>query len=87
MKTENMNFGEALEHLKQGDSGEYQVTKKGWYGSHANPLVKLQKPDENSKMTEPYLYMEKTGASGRSMRFPLDLSCESILSEDWMIVI
>ena len=85
-KTENMTFGEALEHIKQGDS--YSVTRKNWYGSEASPVVKLQRPDLGSKMTMPYLYMRKNvfGELGYD-QFPLDLSCESILAEDWMIVI
>lgn len=32
MKTKNMNFGEALEHLKSSGGG-YQVTRKNWAGS------------------------------------------------------
>lgn len=81
-----MDFGDALKHLKKSTySGEKSVTIKGWYGSAANPVVKLQMPDKNSKMTESYLYMEKS-RDGELVLFPLDLSCESILSEDWMIV-
>ena len=83
-----MNFGQALEHLKKGDeSSNSTVTRKNWYGSDASPMVKLQKPDENSKMTAPYLYMEKRQRGSEGMiRFPLDLSCESILAEDWIII-
>ena len=73
-----MNFGKALELLKEGKS----VTRSDWYGSTAKPAVFLQIPDENSKMTEPYLYMEKQ-VLGRIVRFPLDLSCESIMAETW----
>ena len=43
----------------------------------------LQRPDENSKMTKPYLYMTKNEGSDV---FPLDLSCESVLAEDWIKV-
>lgn len=40
-------------------------------------------------MTEPYLYMEKwaNGPGSETLRFPLDLSCESILADDWYIAI
>lgn len=86
MKTRNMNFGEALEHL-QGKGGGYQVTRAAWEGSKSTPLVKLQVPDENSFMTEPYLYMQKFMDGRGQVRFPLDLSCESILAKDWMIII
>jgi len=47
--------------------------------------IMAQYPDENSKMTEPYLYMVKkvnNGAFGTAL-FPVDLSCESIFAEDW----
>lgn len=84
MKTSKMNFGEALEHIKQ--PGGYQVTREAWEGSHSSPLVKVQFPDAKSKMTESYLYMEKF-QDGKRKRFPLDLSCESILAEDWKIII
>lgn len=90
--SENLDFGDALKYLKGSrESGERAVTIKGWYGSRAKPVVKLQVPDENSKMNMPYLYMEKLDVSAADdedpiLRFPLDLSCESILSSNWMIV-
>lgn len=80
-KTENMTFGEAIEHLKKDSIAA--VTRVGW--RNASIKVMLQTPDENSKMTEKYLYMEKL-AVDRPVRFPLDLSCESVLAEDWMII-
>ena len=86
-----MTFGEALAHLKKEtkkrDHGNFGVTRENWYGSQAQPIVYLQLPDEDSFMTEPYLYMKKFSATGKQIRFPLDLSCESILAEDWKIVI
>jgi len=79
-----MRFGKALEYLQDGD--DYSIiTRSDWYGSKAKPIVKMQRPDKNSKMTEPYLYMEKI-VDGNIVKFPLDLSCESILSDKWMIV-
>jgi len=80
-----MNFGQALEHLKNNDKNA-AVTRSDWYGSAASPIVKLQKPDDKSFMSEPYLYMEKTDCNCKQVRFPLDLSCESILSEKWEIL-
>lgn len=77
-----MNFGEALEHLKANGSGA-KVTRSDWYGTAAKPVVMLQRPDTLSKMTAPYLYMSKN--EGEDV-FPLDLSCESILSDKWEIV-
>lgn len=81
-----MSFGQALEHL-EGKGGGYQVTRKAWIGSKAAPLIKLQKPDDNSFMTEPYLYMEKFVDGKGTVRFPIDLSGESILAKDWQIII
>lgn len=78
-----MSFGKALDWLKEKGGA---VTRRNWYGSDASPRVKIQRPDENSFMTEPYLYMEKFAASGKKIRFPLDLSRESILADDWVIV-
>ena len=67
-----MDFGWALEEMKTNS----KVTRKGWNNPHIS--VALQRPDENSKMTKPYIYMEKAGEV-----FPVDLSCESILATDW----
>lgn len=78
------SFSVALEHLKKGGA----VSRTAW---GLNIKAKLQVPDENSKMNLPYIYMEKTvpvdqndiNAGTKTLRFPLDLSCESILGEDW----
>lgn len=68
-----MNFGQALEILKKGG----KVTRCGW--NNPNIWLELQIPDEHSKMTLPYIYMVKNES-----KFPCDLSCESILAEDWI---
>ncbi len=73
-------FGTALTYLKNGQA----VTRKGWKNDSIKVL--MQVPDEQSKMTEPYLYMEKWGNDGSLKRFPLDLSCESVLAEDWTVI-
>ena len=70
-----MNFSKAFDLAKQG----HGVKRSLWPDKEV--IVKVQYPDENSKMTEPYLYMEK-----RNKRFPLDLSCESLFAEDWELV-
>jgi len=70
-----MNFGQALEALKDGK----KVTRTGF--KNPNISIELQVPDEHSKMTKPYLYMNKYDD-----KFPLDLSCESVLAEDWEVV-
>lgn len=79
------NFSIALEKVKEGKA----VARAAWN----NPGIKvlMQTPDENSKMTEPYLYMEKRWHNeddtvGGMKRFPLDLSAESIFADDWFEV-
>lgn len=84
MEEKTFSFGKALDYLTLFP--HVAITRIDWYDSAAKPVVKLQVPDENSKMTEPYLYMEKFAANGKIVRFPLDLSCESILSNNWTII-
>lgn len=76
------SFSTALEFLKDGKA----VSREGWNNPQIS--VHFQRPDENSKMTEPYLYMEKRGKLDTDLyrRFPLDLSCESLLADDWMLI-
>lgn len=84
---EKLSFGQALAHLQSGEIGEERaISRLNWYGTSASPIVKLQRPDKHSKMTEQYLYMEKRNGE-RTIRFPLDLSCESILADDWTIIL
>lgn len=68
-----MNFGKALDELNAGK----RVTRIGWNNSKIS--IELQMPDANSKMTKPYIYMNKYDD-----KFPCDLSCESILADDWV---
>lgn len=80
MKT--LDFSEALKIVKNGGT----VSRTAW-GRAGDVIItmKAQYPDEHSKMTKPYLYMEKeyTDATPVHERFPLDLSAESIFAEDW----
>lgn len=83
-----MNFGQALEALKQGS----RVARQGWNGKGLS--LNLQIPDENSKMTLPYIYMEypSTPASETAplnhinAKVPWLASQTDMLSEDWVIV-
>lgn len=68
-------FGWALRKLKNG----MKVTRSGW--NNTSIWLELQVPDENSKMTKPYIYMVKGDD-----KFPCDLSCESIMATDWVVV-
>lgn len=69
-------FTYALTCLREGA----KAYRLGWNNSEI--YIKIQHPDKDSKMTEPYIYMVK----GKK-KFPCDLSCESILADDWMVVV
>lgn len=77
-----MNMGEALAILKSGG----MVRRVGWNGKGL--WLELQEPDENSKMTLPYLYLNYP-ASGMApypngARVPWLASQTDILAEDWI---
>ncbi|UZE61027.1 DUF2829 domain-containing protein [Aeromonas veronii] len=74
-----MNFGFALESLSRGMA----VARKGWNGSGLK--VRLQSPDERSKMSLPYLYIEypldaKTTPGARCPWLP---SATDLMADDW----
>lgn len=71
-----MTFGEALTFLKQG----YNITRSGWNGK--NMFLELQVPDENSKITLPYIYMQTVTKD----LVPWSASQADILSEDWEVI-
>lgn len=81
-----MTFGQAMEHLAQ-EGGNYKVSREAWKNTESTPIIKLQRPDQNSKMTEAYLYMQKFVKGKGTIRFPINLSVESTLATDWYMVI
>jgi hypothetical protein len=75
------DFSWALMHMKAGRT----VTRKGW--NNPSITVFVQRPDENSANTLPYLVMQKgKKEDGTYARFPLDLSAESTFAEDWFVI-
>lgn len=70
------SFSEALEEIKKGN----KVARSGWNGKDMH--IELQSPDENSKMTLPYIFMKT--ADGAIV--PWLASQSDLLSEDWSIV-
>ncbi len=74
--TNTMNFGQAIEALKQGK----KVARAGWNGKGMH--LELQRPDAHSKMTLPYIYMYT--AQGDNV--PWLASQTDMLSEDWVTV-
>ena len=78
-----MDFGNALRALKQG----LRVQREGWNGK--GMWLQLQKPDKNSKMTLPYIYIEYPVGSvayPNGSRVPWLASQTDLLADDWTIV-
>ena len=71
-----MDFGLALNMLRAG----CRVTREGWNGP--NQYVELQRPDEKSKMTLPYLFI-RTAQGGQ---VPWLASQTDLLAYDWKLV-
>lgn len=67
------DFGKALKIVKGGTA----IARIGWNGKDL--CVKAQYPDENSKMSLPYLYIEYPNGD----RCPWLASQTDIMSEDW----
>ena len=80
-----MNFGEALTGLKAGKA----MARRGWNGKGI--FIKVQFPDENSKMTAPYIYIDSSGLRTSNPDAPKNCvpwlaSQTDMFAEDWQIV-
>jgi len=75
-------FSEALKAVKTGSS----IARSGWNGKGL--IVKAQFPDEHSKMTLPYLYIEYPEYSDNTpgARCPWLASQTDIMADDWRIL-
>lgn len=71
-----MNFSKALEAVKNGQ----KISRAGWNGKGLT--VQIQRPDSNSKMSLPYLYIEYPNGQ----RCPWLASQTDLLAEDWNVV-
>ena len=71
-----MDFGAALAALKAGD----RVARTGWNGQ--GMWLALQVPDENSKMSRPYIYMSTVDGA----LVPWVASQSDVLAGDWQAV-
>lgn len=71
-----MTFGIALEFLKAGG----RVARGGWNGK--DMWLGLQRPDEHSKMTLPYIFMSTVQGD----LVPWLASQTDMLAEDWVEV-
>jgi hypothetical protein len=70
-----MDFSFALNALKNG----HRVARAGWNGR--NQYLFLQRPDEHSKMQQPYIYISPV--DGRLI--PWVASQSDLLAEDWVL--
>lgn len=76
-----MNFSDALNVLKAGGC----IRRDGWNG--AGMWLELQKPDANSKMTLPYIFLSYpvgSKAYPEGARVPWLASQTDLLAEDWV---
>lgn len=76
------DFSDALNYLKNGQ----KMQRKGWNGKGV--FIELQVPDENSKMTSPYIFIDSTGLQtdnpdAPKNRVPWAPSQTDIMAEDW----
>lgn len=77
-----MNFGSALEALRGG----MKVARSGWNGK--GMWLELQVPDEHSKMTLPYIYINYPNDAQNTpgARVPWLASQTDMLASDWELV-
>ena len=80
-----MNFGQAIEAMKEGK----KVARSGWNGKGIH--IELQRPDGDSKMTSPYIFIDTTGLQTENpaapkSRVPWLASQTDMLAEDWVVV-
>ena len=69
-----MNFGEAFEQVKNGKGMRLPQWKD-------DVVIRAQYPDEHSKMTAPYLYVES-----RFGRVPWKETMIELFSDEWEII-
>lgn len=77
-----MNFGKAYSAMEMGAA----VKRSGWNGKGI--FIKLQRPDANSFMTVPYMYIDSTGLVSDNpyaprVRAPWVPSQTDMAAEDW----
>ncbi len=75
----DMNFGEALELLKEGR----KMKRRGW--NLTGMWLEVEFPDEHSKMTHPYLVMHIPGCKEGLRKLPWQPAQVDLFSEDWEI--
>lgn len=74
-----MNFGEIIEGFKSNHDAD--AVRSGWNGKGMK--LKVQYPDEHSKMTHPYLYMVIPDCPEGERRLPWQPAQVDLFAEDW----
>ena len=79
---QRLTFGDAVHFLKTGR----KVARDGWNGKGL--WLELQRPDANSKMTLPYLFMcyPADAKTTPGARVPWLASQTDMLAEDWTLI-
>lgn len=80
----NLTFSEALKFLKAGK----KLVRKNW--NAAGMYLQVQRPDEYSKMTHPYLYLtipegSQSNTPEGERRLPWQPAQVDLFSDDWEI--
>lgn len=80
-----LTFGLAIEALKLGK----KVARRGWNGKGI--FIELQVPDQHSKMSSPYIFIDTTGLQTDNpdaprSRVPWLASQTDVLAEDWIVI-
>lgn len=74
---ENLSFGLAFDTIKNS-ANDLAMRLPGW---NTDVLIKIQHPDEHSKMTAPYLYVES-----RFGKVPWKETMIELFSDKWEVV-
>lgn len=85
LRYHNMNFGQAIEAMKSGA----KARRDGWNGKGI--FIQLQVPDQHSKMTSPYIYIDTTGLQTENPDAPKAVtpwlaSQTDMLADDWVFL-
>lgn len=82
MTSANNSFSTALEFLKDGE----RVARTGWNGKGL--WLELQRPDANSKMTLPYIFLSypPDAENTPGARVPWAPSQTDLLANDWTML-
>ncbi|KKN19295.1 hypothetical protein LCGC14_0947240 [marine sediment metagenome] len=73
---ETFGIGKAIKNMRNGA----KVSRRGWNGP--NQYLGLQRPDVNSKMSLPYIYIRTVHGD----LIPWLASQTDLLAEDWVLV-